>query len=93
MGNKVAAIHLRVSTKDQSTGAQLAELTQLVERRGWPYRVFCDKGQNGAKESRPAFDEMMGEVRRGRISAICIWAVDRLARSLRQLRSNNGELI
>lgn len=92
MGTKPVAIYLRVSTKDQSTDAQLAELTQLVERRGWKYRVFCDKGQSGAKESRPAFDEMMREVRRGRISAICIWALDRLARSLRQLLDISQEL-
>jgi DNA invertase Pin-like site-specific DNA recombinase len=92
MGAKLVAIYLRVSTKDQSTDAQLAELTQLVERRGWKYRVFGDKGQSGAKESRPAFDEMMREVRRGHISAICIWALDRLARSLRQLLEISQEL-
>ena len=54
--------------------------------------MFCDKGQSGAKESRPAFDEMMREVRLGRISAVCIWALDRLARSLRQLLEISQEL-
>ncbi len=55
MANKQVALYLRVSTHAQSTDAQLAELRQLVERRGWKYKVFCDKGQSGAKESRPAF--------------------------------------
>jgi DNA invertase Pin-like site-specific DNA recombinase len=89
---KPVAIYLRVSTKEQSTDAQLAEVTQLVERRGWKYQVFCDKGQSGAKESRPAFDQMMREVRRGRYAAICIWALDRLARSLRHLLDISMEL-
>jgi DNA invertase Pin-like site-specific DNA recombinase len=92
MVNKQVALYLRVSTNAQSTDAQLAELKQLVERRGWKYKVFCDKGQSGAKESRPAFDEMMREVRRGHFAAICIWALDRLARSLRQLLDISLEL-
>jgi len=92
MVNKQVALYLRVSTNAQSTDAQLAELRQLVERRGWRYKVFCDKGQSGAKESRPAFDEMMRQVRRGHFAAICIWALDRLARSLRQLLDISLEL-
>jgi DNA invertase Pin-like site-specific DNA recombinase len=85
-------LYLRVSTNAQSTDAQLTELRQLVEQRGWKYEVFCDKGQSGAKESRPAFDEMMRQIRRGRFAAICIWALDRLARSLRQLLDISLEL-
>ncbi len=92
MVNKQVALYLRVSTNAQSTDAQLAELKQLVDQRGWKYQVFSDKGQSGAKESRPAFDEMMRQVRRGRFSAICIWALDRLARSLRQLLDISLEL-
>lgn len=92
MTSKQVALYLRVSTNAQSTDAQLAELRQLVERRGWKYHVFCDKGQSGAKESRPAFDDMMRQVRRGCYSAICVWALDRLARSLRQLLDISQEL-
>ena len=92
MANKPVAIYLRVSTKEQSTDTQLAELTQLVKRRGWKYKVFCDKGVSGARESRPAFDQMMLEVRRGHFAAVCIWALDRLARSLRQLLNISSEL-
>jgi DNA invertase Pin-like site-specific DNA recombinase len=92
MVSKQVALYLRVSTNAQSTDAQLAELRQLVERRGWKYKVFCDKGQSGAKESRPAFDEMMRQVRRGCYAGICVWALDRLARSLRQLLDISLEL-
>jgi len=92
MVKKQVALYLRVSTNAQSTDAQLTELRQLVEQRGWKYEVFCDKGQSGMKESRPAFDEMMRQVRRGRFAAICIWALDRLARSLRQVLDISLEL-
>jgi DNA invertase Pin-like site-specific DNA recombinase len=92
MMKKQVALYLRVSTNAQSTDAQLSELRQLVDQRGWKYEVFCDKGQSGAKESRPAFDEMMKQVRRGRFSGICIWALDRLARSLRPLLNISLEL-
>ena len=92
MMKKPVAFYLRVSTKQQSTASQLAELTQLADRRGWKYEIFCDQGQSGAKESRPAFDRMMKEVRRGKFAAICIWALDRLARSLRQLLEVSSEL-
>jgi DNA invertase Pin-like site-specific DNA recombinase len=91
MVKKPVALYLRVSTNAQSTDAQLAELKQLVEQRGWKYEVFRDKA-SGAKESRPAFDDMMRHVRRGRFKAICIWALDRLARSLRQLLDISLEL-
>jgi DNA invertase Pin-like site-specific DNA recombinase len=92
MVKKQVALYLRVSTNAQSTDAQLTELRQLVEQRGWKYEVFCDKGQSGMKESRPAFDEMMRQVRRGRFSSTCVWALDRLARSLRQLLDISLEL-
>lgn len=92
MAKKHVALYLRVSTNTQSTDSQFAEIRQLVEQRGWKYEVFCDKGQSGAKESRPAFDEMMRQVRRGRFGAVCIWALDRLARSLRQLLDISLEL-
>ncbi len=91
MVNMAAALYLRVSTNQQSTDAQLAELKQLAQTRGWKYRIFCDKGQSGAKEHRPAFDEMMRCVRRGQFGTVCIWALDRLARSLRQLLDISAE--
>jgi DNA invertase Pin-like site-specific DNA recombinase len=86
------ALYVRVSTKEQSPAAQLSELKKLAEQRKWKYEVFCDRGQSGAKESRPAFDEMMRQVRRGHFSSVCIWALDRMARSVRQLLDISLEL-
>jgi DNA invertase Pin-like site-specific DNA recombinase len=45
-----AAIYVRVSTAEQDTDMQEAELRQYVESRGWEYVVYRDKAQSGAKE-------------------------------------------
>src|SRR5712692_9597897 len=81
-----AALYVRVSTNDQNTDAQESELKRYAERRGWQvYRVYQDRGQSGAKQSRPALDELMADCRRRRVDAVLVWKFDRFARSLRHL--------
>src|SRR5204862_825833 len=43
--------------------------------------------QSGAKERRPALDSLLVDVRKRRVDVLCVWAWDRLARSLKQLLS------
>ena len=44
------AIYARVSTDGQSVNAQLAELREVADRRGWEIvREYTDKGISGAK--------------------------------------------
>jgi hypothetical protein len=46
---KRAAIHLRVSTIDQTTANQEHELRQIAERAGWEVaKVYKDHGISGA---------------------------------------------
>ena len=82
----VVGIYTRVSTVDrQDTKAQENELRAFAEKRGWTiYRVYSDRGESGAKEKRPALDELWRDCRQGRCAIICVWS-DRLARSLKQL--------
>ena len=82
---KTAAIYARVSTRDQDSEMQTRELKQYVARRGWTGTVYCDDGESGAKESRPALDKMLSDIRRRRIDVVVVWALDRLARSLKHL--------
>jgi DNA invertase Pin-like site-specific DNA recombinase len=91
---KVAALYVRTSTSDkQDTAGQEAELRALADRRGWRiFKVYRDHGYSGAKASRPAFDEMWADCRRGKINLICIWALDRFGRSLKNLIGNLEEL-
>lgn len=64
---------------------QEVELIDSAERRGWETKLYRDHGQSGAKESRPALDALLTDVRRRRIDVVMVWSLDRLARSLKQL--------
>jgi len=87
MKAKRAAIYLRCSTKSQETEIQEVELSEYVSRRGWEYKIYRDAGQSGANESRPALDSLLSDVRKRKVDVLCVWALDRLARSLKQLLS------
>ncbi len=80
-----AAIYARVSTFDQEPENQLAELRQYVTARGWSGHEYTDRGISGAKETRPALDALMIEVKRKRVDVVILWSLDRLGRSLRHL--------
>jgi DNA invertase Pin-like site-specific DNA recombinase len=87
MKAKVAAVYLRCSTKSQETEMQELEITDFCSRREWLYKIYRDAGQSGAKESRPALDSLLSDVRKRRVDILVVWALDRLARSLKQLLS------
>jgi DNA invertase Pin-like site-specific DNA recombinase len=82
---KRAAIYVRVSTNDQDTGLQETELQEYVESRGWSCTVYRDQGQSGAKNERPALTALMNDLRRRKADVVVVWALDRLARSLKHL--------
>jgi len=84
---KTAAIYVRVSTVEQETDLQEHELREYCERHGWSCIVYRDKGHSGAKNDRPALAAMMNDLRRRKIDVVVVWALDRLARSLKQLLS------
>jgi len=82
---KRAALYVRVSTSDQSTKAQEAELREYVQRRGWSItQVYADK-ISGITASRPALDELMKDCRQRKLDVVLVWKFDRFARSLRHL--------
>ena len=69
--------YARVSTLDQDEALQLDAL-----KAAGVDRVFTDKA-SGALESRPALDELLGQLRAG--DTVVVWRLDRLGRSLRHL--------
>lgn len=84
-----AAIYARTSTaRDQDPEVQLAELRPFVERRGWALdqkHVYVDFGYSGARDSRPALDQMLAAARQRKFDVIVLWSLCRLGRSLRTL--------
>ena len=91
-GDLRAAIYARVSTLDQEPENQLAELRQYVEARGWTAVEYVDRGVSGAKEKRPALDELLGDARRRRFDVVVCWRLDRLGRNLKHLVTLLDEL-
>ncbi|MFT5469288.1 MAG: DNA invertase Pin-like site-specific DNA recombinase [Verrucomicrobiales bacterium] len=69
--------YARVSTTDQNPDLQF----DALEKAGFD-RLFTDKA-SGAKADRPAYCQMLEQVRPGDV--ILIWKPDRLGRSLRHL--------
>ena len=80
-----AAIYARVSTTDQHVENQLADLREYGERRGWTVVEYVDKGVSGAKDRRPALDDLLKAARRRRFDVLVCWRLDRLGRNLRHL--------
>lgn len=87
-GKSRVGIYVRVSTIGQSTRGQESELRHYARRRGWlVQKIYADRGFSGAKESRPALDELLADCRRRRLDVVLVWKFDRFARSLKQLVS------
>src|SRR5207237_5759983 len=53
---------------------------------------FVDRGVSGAKDRRPALDELLRDARRRRFDVLVVWRLDRLGRNLRHLITLLDEL-
>ena len=80
-----AAIYARVSTLDQEPENQLQELRRYAEARGWTSVEYVDRGVSGAKDRRPALDQLLTDARRRRFDVVVCWRLDRLGRNLKHL--------
>src|SRR5207249_9284575 len=80
-----AAIYARVSTVDQEPENQLQELRRYIEARGWTAVEYVDRGVSGAKDRRPALDQMVADAKRRKFDVVVAWRLDRLGRNLRHL--------
>src|SRR3954469_7843891 len=79
------ALYARVSTQDQTCENQLLELRRYAEARGWEAVEYVDHAISGAKDRRPALDQLAADVRRHQVQAVVCWRLDRLGRNLRHL--------
>lgn len=82
------AIYARVSTKGkgQSPDMQLHHLRKYAKARGFKiYKEYIDSGVSGAKEKRPALNELMSAARHKKFDAVLVFKFDRFARSSKHL--------
>jgi DNA invertase Pin-like site-specific DNA recombinase len=82
---KKAAIYGRVSTTDQNVESQFCDLRQMAAQRGYKIVAEYSDTISGAKAKRPGLDQLMSDARRHRFDVVMVWALDRMARSVRHL--------
>jgi DNA invertase Pin-like site-specific DNA recombinase len=87
-----AALYARVSTNDQTCENQLLELRRYCEARGWQATEYVDTGVSGAKDRRPALDQLMADARQRRLDVVVCWKLDRFGRNLAHLVNAIAEL-
>ena len=96
---KIAGIYIRVSTEDQaregfSLGEQEEKLKQLCNYKSYEvYKVYCDAGISAKDmEHRPKFQEMLKDMKDGKINYIVAYKLDRVTRSVRDLEELISQL-
>jgi len=89
---KIAGIYIRVSTEDQaregfSLGEQTEKLLQLCKFKEYEvFKVYEDAGISAKDMAhRPAFQEMLADMKKGKINYIVAYKLDRVTRSVRDL--------
>ena len=95
----IAAVYIRVSTEDQaregfSLGEQKEKLLQLCAFKGYEvFKVYEDAGISAKDmEHRPAFQEMLQDMKDGKINYIVAYKLDRVTRSVRDLEELISQL-
>ena len=79
------AIYCRVSTEKQKLDNQLSICQEFaIRNKHVIYKEYLDV-ISGSKDSRPAFNELLEDMRRNKFDGIVITKLDRIARSLKHL--------
>ncbi|MCK5260794.1 MAG: recombinase family protein [Thermoplasmatales archaeon] len=79
------AIYVRVSKEDQHPENQIYELEEFAKDKEFEvFHTYIDK-ISGAKDTRPALNELMMDARKKKFTAVIVWKLDRLGRSLQHL--------
>ena len=89
---KIAGIYIRVSTEDQaregfSLGEQEEKLRQLCKYKEFEiYKIYKDAGISAKNmKDRPAFQQMLEDMKAGKLNYIVAYKLDRVTRSVRDL--------
>lgn len=91
--NFVVGIYPRVSTEDQSRfgfslDEQVESLKRLCEWKGYKiYKVYREEGVSAKSMNRPKFQEMIQDMKDGKINKILVYKLDRLTRSIQDLET------
>lgn len=87
----VVGLYPRVSTEDQfrnghSLDEQKERMLKLCDYKNYEvYKVYEDAGISAKNMNRPAFQEMIQDIKDGKINKIIVYKLDRLTRSIKDL--------
>lgn len=89
---KIAGIYIRVSTEDQARerfglGEQEEKLRQLCKYKDFEiFKIYKDAGISAKDiKNRPAFQQMLEDMKAGKLNYIVAYKLDRVTRSVRDL--------
>jgi len=87
-----AGLYIRVSTLNQvdrdSLSTQESRLRSYCEANGFQvYKVYKDAGLSAKDTKRPALEELIGDIKSGKVEAVLVTRLDRITRSLKDLLS------
>lgn len=89
--NVIAGLYPRVSTDDQvregfSLDEQEKEMKKLYMYKNYQiYKVYREEGVSAKNMNRPKFQEMIQDLKDGKINRIIVYKLDRLTRSIQDL--------
>ena len=52
------------------------------EARGNPCREYIDRGYSGKNTNRPAFEQLLADVRQGKVARVIVYKLDRISRPI-----------
>ena len=87
MKKQRVALYPRVSSQEQATegysiGEQIERLTKYCEAMNWEiYKIYTDPGYSGGNTDRPGLQNMLKDVRAGKVDKVVVYKLDRLSRS------------
>lgn len=79
--SKHIAIYVRVSSKQQDHKSQLPDLERWAKGQDQKVKWYTDKA-TGKKMNRPGWNKLEANIRVGKVSAVVVWRLDRLGRTV-----------
>lgn len=83
---KHVAIYVRVSTNQQDHKSQMPDLKRWADSHDGRIKWYTDKA-SGKSMNRPGWNKLEAAMRVGKISAVVVWRLDRLGRTVSGLSS------
>ena len=78
------AVYIRVSTKNQKSDSQRAEIEKWLQSHAMNTPVWFEDQESGSSLKRDAFKQLEAAIFNGEVKTVVVWKLDRLARSMRE---------